>query len=172
MKEKTDIPIFRISSVLLFLFSFAALCCAVSSNEAILSFFKNPFVSTTESLFNFIQFLALWGLGGPLFAGFGICGLLGFRWRFQMEKAKICFSIGSFMLLLQIVTIVFLAPYFRQSSMIFVELGIPSFISYILLLAPFLLGIILLIAYILGAIKMNGRLPRPGAPDGDGIGSP
>lgn len=154
MKEKNDIPIFRISSVLLFLFSFASSCCALYSYDAICSFFRNPIISSTESLFNFMQFLSFWGLGGPLFLSYGICGLLGIRWRFQMEKAKLCLFIGSVVLLLQIITIIYLYPYFQQSSVQFIKNGIPIFISSILLIAPFLIGFILLFIYLFGAIKM------------------
>lgn len=154
MKEKNDIPIFRISSVLLFLFSFASSCCALYSYDAICSFFKNPIISSTETLFNFMQFWALWGLGGPLFLSYGICGLLGIRWRFQMEKAKFCFFIGSVLFLLQIITIIYLYPYFQQSSVQFIKSGIPIFFSNVLLIVPFLIGFILLIIYLFGAIKM------------------
>lgn len=155
MTLKKDVPIFRVSSMLMIIMSIGSVCGAVSSYNEIITFLAAPSFTSKASVVQFQQLAITLGFGGPLFIGFGVCGLIGFTKRYEWEHAKLLITIGNITFLIQLITLltlgVFLYMKMGEIRLIGMSVGTVGLIT----IFPFLLGMVLNVSFIKGAKEMD-----------------
>ena len=158
MTEKRDVPIFRIACVILCAVSIGCLIMRIPSVSDAIGFFGNPKLTTEWSVIIFYDIADGFAFCGPFFIGYLVCGLLGFRWRYDMNKANACLLVGILVALGQIITMAAVGFYgyrlITQSEM--QESIAPVFFVARSLLA-FIPGLVLMAVYFVGVKKMKGK---------------
>ncbi|MEG1984454.1 MAG: hypothetical protein RR009_04135 [Oscillospiraceae bacterium] len=152
---KKDIPLFRISTGILFLLAFGAICYSVMNVTEMVRFIGNPEFSTVEDLFILSAIAILLGIGGPIGFVNAVYGAIAFKCRFAFEKSNRCLIAGLVIIAIQIATLIFLLLFVYQSRSRLLALGVEFYQVLLISIAPFLVGIGILCLIVYGALQMK-----------------
>lgn len=158
MTERRDVPIFRIVCVILCAVSIGCLIMRIPSVPDAIGFLRNPQLTTEWSVIIFYDIVDGFAFCGPFFVGYLLCGLLGFHWRYDMDKANACLTVGVIVALAQIVTMTAIGFYGYQliaQSELRKSIAPAVFVSRSLL--AFIPGLFMMAVYFVGVKRMKGK---------------